>query len=131
MYGLECNGGAQITICRGNELLLNLFDCLFSSRQRNMKKHQEVKNENPGIKKPPNAFKLFMMEQRPSFLTRAWKTRKCRIERSCGQNLKFSIFQSIHVAHIVKLLCLIGCIAVSCKNPSDHEFSLRGTGTAP
>lgn len=68
---------------------LTLF---LSIRGKKEKKLQEVNDEKPYIKKPLNAYMLFMMDQRPSIPPEYWTQGSSAVNAHLGEKVSFLYF---------------------------------------
>lgn len=75
----------------------------FSLRRKKKKRQQEVKDEKPYIKKPPNAFMLFMKEQRPTIEPELWKQGSGVVNAILGKRVNAFPYFSHNIAHICML----------------------------
>lgn len=74
-----------------------------SHRRKKKKRQQEVKDEKPYIKKPPNAFMLFMKEQRPTIEPELWKQGSGVVNAILGKRVKAFPYFSHNIAYICML----------------------------
>lgn len=74
-----------------------------SLRRKKKKRQQEVKDEKPYIKKPPNAFMLFMKEQRPTIEPELWKQGSGVVNAILGKRVNAFPYLSHNIVHICML----------------------------
>lgn len=69
-------------------------------RRKKKKKTQEMKEEKPYIKKPPNAFMLFMKEQRPTIPPELWKQGSGVVNTILGKKVKVFPYLSPYYTYL-------------------------------